>query len=90
MGASFPQSVTVPLEVNTLPLGHDELSLISCPKCQIPLSISQPDPGIPNQLMGACAGCGSWFGVWVKDEENEAVVVHLAIIDLMRAWLGLV
>jgi hypothetical protein len=87
MGTS-QQSVTVPFELNTLPVPPNELTLIPCLKCETPLNILQPDPGIPDQLLGACGGCGAWFAIWIRDDENLAVVVHLSIIDIVRRKLG--
>jgi hypothetical protein len=88
MGARFPKTVTVPLEVTTLRHADAELASIACPKCQAALNINQPEPDIPDQLLGACSSCGAWFVVWIDGAENEVIVLYLAVVDFMRNKLG--
>jgi hypothetical protein len=88
MGTTSQPTVTVPFDLTTLTVPANELALIPCLKCETPLNILQPDAGIPDQLLGACCGCGAWFAIWMKGDDNQAVVVHLSIMDLVREKLG--
>ncbi len=31
-----------------------------CTECESPLVIHQPDPRLPDRLLGTCEGCKSW------------------------------
>ena len=31
-----------------------------CPKCQSHMELHQPDPGLPERLLGTCEGCNAW------------------------------
>lgn len=31
-----------------------------CPECATPLAIHQPDPGLPDRLLGTCPSCRTW------------------------------
>lgn len=32
-----------------------------CLNCDLPLALSQPDPGSPERLIGVCQQCKHWF-----------------------------
>jgi hypothetical protein len=38
------------------PVGHP-----SCPHCEDPLDLHQPDSAQPDRLLGTCPDCRAWF-----------------------------
>jgi hypothetical protein len=41
-----------------------------CPECEAELSLHQPDPQLPNQLLATCGKCKSWY---LTDSQGEAL-----------------
>jgi hypothetical protein len=54
--------------------GHSSLR---CPSCHEDLTLHQPDPQLPERLLGTCAECHAWFliptvaGVMVRLPDQE-------------------
>ncbi len=44
---------------------------ISCPQCEYSLTLHQPDPELPDQLLATCDECKSWF---VTDAEGVRLI----------------
>jgi hypothetical protein len=40
----------------------------TCGTCDVPLDIHQPDPDLPDRLLGTCRVCKAW---WLLDGEAE-------------------
>ncbi len=34
---------------------------LTCPHCEFPLTLHQPDPDLPDRLLATCDDCKSWF-----------------------------
>jgi uncharacterized protein YbaR (Trm112 family) len=41
--------------------GIDCLAGTSCPRCRENLFVHQPDPEMPERLLGTCEACKSWY-----------------------------
>jgi hypothetical protein len=41
---------------------------LACPSCQSFLEIHQPDPALPERLLGTCTHCQAWTLVDVGDD----------------------
>src|SRR3954447_11206509 len=50
-----------------------------CTKCQLPLELHQPDPELPERLLGTCEGCNAWY---LMDVAN-GVMVPLPVEELL-------
>jgi hypothetical protein len=84
----LPERLDLSLEVASLPMPDNALTPIPCPRCGLSLGIHQPDAEFPDQLLGTCDGCGTWFLVAVAPDGNEAVVVYLPTVDLVERTLS--
>jgi hypothetical protein len=43
-----------------------------CPICRNPLAIHQPDPKLPNRLLGTCSHCLTWLLIDI-DENGQSL-----------------
>ena len=34
---------------------------LTCPHCEFPLTLHQPDPELPDRLLATCDDCKAWF-----------------------------
>ena len=55
------------------------LNEILCLRCHTPLDRHQPDYERPDQLLGTCFGCGSWYLI---DGEVEVMFALPNLSDL--------
>ncbi len=72
-------SIHLALEIIRLRWRSDDLSEIGCPHCHGPITIHQPDEGLPDRLIGICDSCGGWFlievaaGLMVRLPDEETL-----------------
>jgi hypothetical protein len=82
-----------------MPIGFDlmthavslspEVSSLSCPDCEVPFDLHQPDDNQPTQLLGVCCSCNKWyFLVEIEPEWNGALLFELPSADEIRELLG--
>jgi hypothetical protein len=55
-----------------------------CPRCDTPLSLSQPDLGMPDRLLGVCADCKYWFFIHLIPDRTEGILCRLPDIEIIR------
>ncbi len=55
------------------------LNEILCVRCQTPLDRHQPDGERPDQLLGTCSECGSWYLI---DSEADVMFPFPNLNDL--------
>jgi hypothetical protein len=46
---------------------REEIVASSCPDCESPLVLHQPDPELPHRLLGVCEACKAWY---ISDAEG--------------------
>jgi hypothetical protein len=64
---------------------NDGANPLSCPDCQVPLGLHQPDLWQPMQMLGTCADCSKWFFVVDLDPDGiDTVLLELPSADLIR------
>jgi hypothetical protein len=68
-------SVEVRIRVLDLAAG---LSEVSCPDCEQPLNLHQPDESIPDQILATCDTCTRWFAVRELDDDGT----HCAMFEI--------
>lgn len=61
----------------------------SCPVCDTPLDIHQPDCDAPELLLGVCSDCGNWVAIGIEEKETGALIVSLVGVTRIRSALGL-
>ena len=59
-------STTDDLDANA----HDSGGDLACPVCQTPLETHQPDPDMPERLLGCCPRCRAWTLVDLQCDGN--------------------
>jgi hypothetical protein len=53
---------------------------IECPSCKDPLVVHQPDERSPDQLLGICMECGTWFLI----DEAGGFLIPLPGVEILR------
>jgi hypothetical protein len=71
------RSVSVDLELRSVPTNSATVEQVFCPRCKQPLTWNQPDSHAPDHLLGACAHCGCWCLLDVPHELHDAVMIRL-------------
>src|SRR3954451_16505528 len=66
---------------------------VGCLRCRSELDLQQPNPDVPDQLLGCCHrgcdDCGAWHVLNASPEGTEAVVVLLpSASEFREAFLG--
>jgi hypothetical protein len=62
---------------------------LSCPHCQVPLNLHQPDQEQPSQLLGTCDDCSRWFFLVESELDWEGTLVfELPSAEMVRATLA--
>jgi hypothetical protein len=66
-----------------------EVSSLSCPECEVPLDLHQPDDNQPTQLLGICCACNRWyFLVETESDWTGALLFELPSADEIRGMIG--
>jgi hypothetical protein len=75
----FPIPTKVKVELVTCVVEMDVVeSGPSCPRCDEPLNLHQPDEGSPGQLLATCDQCLGWYSlIELKDGESEFLMLEL-------------
>jgi hypothetical protein len=45
-----------------------------CPTCTGSLTVHQPDPDLPNRLLGVCHDCKSWFFLGARKKAVQLLI----------------
>jgi hypothetical protein len=70
-------SIYLALDLIRMDADSDDHSSLRCPNCHEDLALHQPDPQLPERLLGTCVDCHAWFlipaiaGVMVRLPEEE-------------------
>src|SRR5438874_983801 len=73
-------SIILTLDLIRLTPDPDDASELACPACHAVLVLHQPDPQLPDRLLGICEECRAWFLI---DAAGE-VMVRLPDEDDLR------
>ena len=73
-------SILLSLDLIRMASCHADHLGVACPICDSLLMIHQPDEGSPDQLLGTCTECGSWFLI----DERENLMVRLPPKEAFR------
>ena len=60
----------------------------TCLNCGEPLQFHQPDPELPDRMLGTCDGCHRWLLIVFVPGQPEAVVAPLPDGDQVRERAG--
>jgi hypothetical protein len=81
---STTPSTMLPFVVRTIAAGRGSQSL-SCPDCQSPLNLIQPDENKPTRLLGTCDTCSKWaFLVELEPEWQKLLLIELPDGETIR------
>jgi hypothetical protein len=85
MKRSLPiKNVSADLAVLYFPAAPGKPVRTRCLNCSVSLSLSQPDPDLPEQLLGVCKTCKHWFLIHLRTGEAEGLLWQLPDIELIR------
>ncbi len=84
MSPTQRRTVRLTLEIKIISFSADEPIPIHCPGCRSALNVHQPDADWPDQLLGTCEGCQSWYLIATSAEESKATLIRLPVNDLVR------
>ena len=75
----FPIPIKVKVELVTCVVEMEGVqSGPSCPRCDEPLNLHQPDESSPSQLLATCDQCLGWYSLFeLKDGEREFLMLEL-------------
>jgi len=68
---------SVELIMVRLPSTSGGLSGLSCPHCDHPLELHQPDAAVPDRILGTCDGCKGWYLLDLLPTGTGAVMARL-------------
>ena len=88
MGSAHWKGLRDVPEAVTIQLDSEAFSAVPCPECQGRLSVHQPEPEAPSELLGTCPDCGAWHLVALTPDESRAVVARLRVVDQIRQGLA--
>jgi hypothetical protein len=71
------------LELTARRIDSETESLSDAGCCQTKLSWHQPEPGFPENLLGTCSQCGSWYVVGRLQGEAQETLLRLPVNDLI-------
>jgi hypothetical protein len=54
-----------------------KLTTMRCRKCRASVDLHQPNPLQPDQFLGTCSSCGSWYRILSQADGGPASVVQL-------------
>ena len=54
-------SILLALDSLRLNLDPEDPTAMACPSCPACLLLHQPDPELPDRLLGTCSECQAWF-----------------------------
>ncbi len=69
-------SIPVVLDTASFP-ASERLSDIQCLGCESPLDFHQPDPDLPDRMLGTCDSCKSWYLLDFGNGGLEALLTRL-------------
>ncbi len=68
---------TIPANLAYFCVAAKQIGRLLCRGCRSPLDIHQPNPNQPDQFLGTCPHCGSWFRIEARAGEARAMVIRL-------------
>ena len=78
------QKISANLDLLRFPKPVDELPDTLCLKCASPLFLSQPDPDLPDRLIGVCRECKHWFLIDLIPDLGEGIISTLPEVQVIR------
>ena len=85
MKRPFPiRKVAAELDVLRFPAAVERPVRAHCLQCDSPLSLSQPDLGSPDRLLGVCEHCSHWFFIHLIADQTEGILCRLPDIEVIR------
>ena len=57
----------------------DSLANIHCLACAGPLDFHQPDPDLPQRMLGTCDSCKTWYLITFTQASDDVVLVQLPV-----------
>ena len=75
--AGLPVPAPFSLTLARMPALIENLYQASCILCDGSLDLHQPDPGLPDRLLGTCAKCQRWYILELAPGDDEAVIVQI-------------
>jgi hypothetical protein len=72
------------LELLRFPASRQEAAGTECPHCTSLLTLSQPDPGLPDRLIGACEQCKHWYLIDTVPDMSEGTMLRLPDMQVIR------
>jgi hypothetical protein len=72
------------LDVLPFPASRQLARGTRCPNCTAYLTILQPDPGLPERLIGACEGCKNWYLIDMLPDVSEGTMLRLPEVQVIR------
>jgi hypothetical protein len=65
------------------------VSSLSCPECEVPLDLHQPDDNQPTRLLGICCACNRWYLlVETESDWTSALLFELPGAEEIRGMVG--
>lgn len=90
-GSRRSREIKVDVRLRVLTLESD-VPAASCPDCDQPLNLHQPDEGMPAQLLATCETCSLWFAIHEHPtSERGLVMFEIAarqVVAALRAKLA--
>lgn len=83
----LPRDLTIRLDPQTIAIKTHDLPVIPCRACGAGLSVHQPEPESSESLLGTCGACGAWHFIGLAPTGEEAVVLPLPTVSLIRRAL---
>jgi len=78
------KSISAELIVLRFPAINPDTISVRCVHCSTPLTLHQPDPGLPERLLGTCERCKHWFLMDLLPDQTNGVLVRLPDAQVIR------
>jgi hypothetical protein len=78
------KKVSTKLDVLRFPTAAEHPAWKHCLHCDSPLSLSQPDLGSPDRLLGVCEQCKYWFFIHLIPDQTEWILCQLPDSEVIQ------
>jgi hypothetical protein len=72
------------LELLHFPSLREENTGTPCPNCTSVLTLLQPDPALPDRMIGACERCKHWYLIDTVPDLGEGTMLRLPDVQVIR------
>ena len=66
-------------------IAAERLATMSCRTCRAELDIHQPNPSQPDQFLGTCPECQTWYRIEARPGEKRATVMQLPEVSAVSS-----